>query len=159
MRKRYVTFSLAESRYCVPVDQVLQILRLEGLIAIPKPPPFVEGVINLRGDIIPVVSLRARMDITGGDHSSRGAPDPRKRRVVIIRLDGKPYGLDVDEVREIVDIDDEGVTTDATTMFGVRADFLQGIARRDEGVYLVLDLPRVLGTSRELPGGLAGQAP
>ena len=60
---------------------------------------------------------------------------------------------------EIVDIDDEGITTEATTMFGVRAEFLLGIARRDEGVYLVLDLPRVLGTSRELHGGLAGQAP
>jgi purine-binding chemotaxis protein CheW len=159
MRKRYVTFSLGESRYCVPVDQVLQILRLEDLIAIPKPPPFVEGVINLRGDIIPVVSLRARMEITGGAPTARGIPDQRKRRVVIIRVDSKPYGLDVDEVREIVDIDDEGITTDATTMFGVRADFLLGIARRDEGVYLVLDLPRVLGTARELPGGLAGQAP
>jgi len=159
MRKRYVTFSLQESRYCVPVDQVLQILRLEDLIAIPKPPPYVEGVINLRGDIIPVVSLRARMEITSGDHSPRAVLDQRKRRVVIIRVDGKPYGLDVDEVREIVDIDEEGITAEATTMFGVRADFLLGIARRDEGVYLVLDLPRVLGTSRELPGGLVGQAP
>ena len=63
MRKRYVSFSLAGGRYCIPVDQVLQILRLEDLIEIPKPPPYVEGVINLRGDIIPVVSLRARLEI------------------------------------------------------------------------------------------------
>jgi purine-binding chemotaxis protein CheW len=159
MRKRYVTFSLAGGRYCIPVDQVLQILRLEDLIGIPKPPPYVEGVINLRGDIIPVVSLRARMDVVDGDHDPRGGTEQRKRRVVIVRVEGKPYGLDVDEVREIVEIDEEGITTDATTMFGVRADFLLGIARRDEGVYLVLDLPRVLGTSRELPGGLAGQSP
>lgn len=158
MRKRYVTFSLAGGRYCVPVDQVLQILRLEDLIEIPKPPPYVEGVINLRGDIIPVVSLRARMEVTGAEHGARSPAEQRKRRVVIIRVEGKPYGLDVDEVREIVEIDEEGITTDATTMFGVRADFLLGIARRDEGVYLVLDLPRVLGTSRELPGGLAGQS-
>jgi purine-binding chemotaxis protein CheW len=158
MRKRYVTFSLAGGRYCIPVEQVLQILRLEDLIEIPKPPPFIEGVINLRGDIIPVVSLRTRLEVTGGERGGRGIPEQRKRRVVIIRVDGKPYGLDVDEVREIVEIDEEGITTDATTMFGVRADFLLGIARRDEGVYLVLDLPRVLGTSRELPGSLAGQS-
>lgn len=157
MRKRHVTFSLAGGRYCIPVDQVLQILRLEDLIEIPKPPPFVEGVINLRGDIIPVVSLRARMDVTGGERGAGSAPEARKRRVVIISLDGKPYGLDVDEVREIVEIDEEEITTDATTMFGVRADFLRGIARREEGIYLVLDLPRVLGISRELPGSLAGQ--
>ena len=159
MRKRYVTFSLVGGRYCIPVDQVLQILRPEDLIEIPKPPPYVEGVINLRGDIIPVVSLRTRMDVTDGGHDPGGRPDQRKQRVVIVRVEGKQYGLDVDEVREIVEIDEEGITTDATMMFGVRADFLLGIARRDDGVYLVLDLPRVLGTSRELPGGLAGQSP
>ena len=55
-----------------------------------------------------------------------------------------------------MEIDEGGITTDATTMFGVRADFLLGIAQREEGVYMVLDLPRVLGTSRDLPGALAG---
>jgi purine-binding chemotaxis protein CheW len=158
MRKRYVTFSLAGGRYCIPVDQVVQIIRLEDLIEIPKPPPFVEGVINLRGDIIPVVSLRARMEVTDGERAARGAAEQRKRRVVVIRLEGRLYGLDVDEVREIVEIDEQGITTDATTLYGVRADFLMGIARREDGVYMLLDLPRVLGTSRELPGGaLAGQ--
>ena len=156
MRKRYVSFSLAGGRYCIPVDQVLQILRLEDLIEIPKPPPYVEGVINLRGDIIPVVSLRARLEIAGTDGAAAAAQDQRKRRVVITRVGGKPYGLDVDEVREIVEIEEGGITTDATTMFGVRADFLLGIAQREEGVYMVLDLPRVLGTSRDLPGTLAG---
>jgi purine-binding chemotaxis protein CheW len=158
MRKRYVSFSLAGGRYCIPVEQVLQILRLEDLIEIPKPPPYVEGVINLRGDIIPVVSLRARLEVSGGELAGAAASgDPRKRRVVITRVSGKPYGLDVDEVREIVEIEEGGISTDATTMFGVRADFLLGIARREEGVYMVLDLARVLGTSRELPGALAGQ--
>jgi purine-binding chemotaxis protein CheW len=156
MRKRYVSFSLAGGRYCIPVDQVLQIMRLEDLIAIPKPPPFVEGVINLRGDIIPVVSLRARLEIAVENTAGKGEQDQRKRRLVITRVGGKPYGLDVDEVREIVEIEDGGISTDAATVFGVRADFLLGIARREEGVYMVLDLPRVLGTNRDLPGALAG---
>jgi len=156
MRKRYVSFSLAGGRYCIPVDQVLQILRLEDLIAIPKPPPFVEGVINLRGDIIPVVSLRARLEIAGDETAGKDAPDQRKRRLVIARVGGKSYGLDVDEVREIVEIEESGISTDAATMFGVRADFLLGMARREEGVYMVLDLPRVLGTSREIPGAPVG---
>ncbi|MGA2640689.1 MAG: chemotaxis protein CheW [Spirochaetia bacterium] len=158
MRKRYVSFSLAGGRYCIPVDQVLQILRLEDIIEIPKPPPYVEGVLNLRGDIIPVVSLRARLEIAGGEAASRTAPDKRRRRVVITRVGGKPYGLDVDEVREIVEIEEGGISTEATTMFGVRADFLIGIAQREEGVYMVLDLPRVLGTSRELPSAPVGQS-
>lgn len=150
MRKRYVSFGLGGSLYCVPVEQVLQILRLEGLIEIPKPPPFVIGVLNLRGDIIPVVSLRARLELPPEKPVKPGA-DVRKRRVVITRVNGKPYGLDVDEVREIVEIEDGGIATDATSVLGGRADFLVGIARRGEGVYLVLDLARVLGSGRDLP--------
>ena len=169
MRKRFVFFRLAGGRYCIPVEQVLQILRLEGLIEIPKPPPYVEGVLNLRGDIIPVVNLRARLELpghadsataptSGGGAPSRLFADPRKRRVVIVRVGTKPYGLDVDEVREIIEIEDGAVTSDGTTMFGVRADFLLGIARQEDGVYMVLDLPRVVGASRDLPGAVAGTA-
>jgi len=150
MRKRYVSFALGEGRYCVPVEQVLQIMRLEGLIEIPKPPPFVLGVLNLRGDIIPVVSLRARLELPK-DKTPRTGSESRKRRVVITRVSGRPYGLDVDEVREIVEIDDGGISTDSTSVMGGRADFLLGIARREEGLYLVLDLPRILGTARDLP--------
>jgi purine-binding chemotaxis protein CheW len=157
MRKRFVSFSLAGGRYCIPVEQVLQIQRLEGLIEIPKPPPFVEGVLNLRGDIIPVVNLRTRLELAGTDTPGRGTPDQRKRRVIITRVGGKSYGLDADEVREIVDIDDAAITVDATTMLGVRAEFIAGIARREDGIYLVLDLARVVGTARDLPGVPAGQ--
>jgi chemotaxis signal transduction protein len=69
----------------------------------------------------------------------------------------RSYGLDVDEVREIVDIDEGGISSDATTLLGVRADFLLGIAQREESVYMVLDLPRVLGIARDLPGAVTGQ--
>lgn len=156
MAKRFVSFTLAEGQYCIPVDQVLQIVRRENLIEIPKPPPYVEGVINLRGDIVPVVSLRARMSIAAAERGARREPDPRKRRVVITRLGSRSYGLDVDEVREMVDIDETTITRDATTMYGARAEFILGIARRDETLYIVLDLPRVLGTARDVPEGIRG---
>ena len=86
MGKRYVSFSLADVRYCIPVDEVMQILRLENLIAIPKPPPYVEGVINLKGDIIPVVSLRTRLEISTADGRTKAQADPRKRRVLIVSV-------------------------------------------------------------------------
>jgi len=155
MNKRYVSFSLAGGRYCIPVDQVLQILRLENLMEIPKAPPYVEGVVNLRGDIIPVVGLRQRLEIQRED---RREPDPRKRRIIIVRVGTRSYGLDVDEVREIVEIDDSSVATDATTVLGVRAEFVTGIARRDDSMYILLDLPRVFSAGRDLSAQLPGQS-
>jgi purine-binding chemotaxis protein CheW len=158
MGERYVSFSLANGHFCVPVNQVLQILRRENLIEIPKPPPYVEGVINLRGNIIPVVNLRARLEVGRGEKGEHREPDPRKRRVIITRVGSRSYGLDVDEVREIVDIDESGITQDATSLFGARADFIRGIARRDESLYLMLDLPRVFAVGRDMPGTPAGQS-
>jgi purine-binding chemotaxis protein CheW len=152
MRRRYVSFAIGEGRFCLPVEQVLQIIRREGVIEIPKPPPFVEGVINLRGDIIPVVNLRARLGVVASEKTDRREPDPRKRRVVIARLEARSYGLDVDEVRDIVEIEDEAITSDAMNLFGTRAEFVSGIAQLDAGVFLLLDLPRVLGS------GVAGKS-
>jgi purine-binding chemotaxis protein CheW len=154
MGTRFVSFSLGAGRYCIPVSHVAQIVRLPNLIEIPKPPPFIEGVINLRGDIIPVVNLRQRLSIAASGEAA--AADPRKRRIIIARIGARSYGLDVDEVREIVDIDESGIASDATTMFGARAEFILGIARREEAVYIVLDLPRVFSTDRDLPGALPG---
>jgi purine-binding chemotaxis protein CheW len=156
MGKRFVSFSLAAGRYCIPVDQVIQILRMENLIPIPKPPPFVEGVINLRGDIIPVVNLRQRLEVPAPSGAAKDG-DSRKRRVIIARLGSRSYGLDVDEVTEIVDIDEAGISSDATTVFGGRAEFVKGIARREDSLYMVLDLPRIFSLTRELPGALPGQ--
>jgi purine-binding chemotaxis protein CheW len=158
MGKRYVSFSLAEARYCIPVDEVMQILRLENLIAIPKPPPYVEGVINLKGDIVPVVSLFTRLEISAAEGApAKIQPDPRKRRVLIIRLGSRSYGLDVDEVNEIIDIDEAAIEHDATTLLGVRAELISGIARRGDALYMVLDLPKVLGVGRDVPGAKQGQ--
>jgi purine-binding chemotaxis protein CheW len=158
MSKRYVSFSLASGRYCVPVDQVLQILRLENLMEIPKAPPYVEGVVNLRGDIIPVVNLRQRLAIAREERGEHREPDARRRRVIIIRVGSRSYGLDVDEVREIVEIDDTSISTDAATMFGVRAEFIMGIARREDALYILLDLPRVFSAGRDVPAQLPGQS-
>ena len=157
MGKRYVSFSLASGSYCIPVDQVLQILRLENLLEIPKPPPYVEGVINLRGDIIPVVNLRQRLEIAPQEPTAPKGADTRKRRIIIARVGTRSYGLDVDDVREIVDIEDTGITSDATMLFGARADFILGIARREEHLYMMLDLSRVFSAGREVPGTPAGQ--
>jgi purine-binding chemotaxis protein CheW len=158
MRKRYVSFSLAAGSYCIPVDQVMQILRRENLIEVPKAPPFVEGVLNLRGDIIPVIDLRARLGIRSIDGPGSPPADARKRRVIITRAGERSYGLDVDEVREIVEIDEGGITTDAAIMLGVRPDFILGIARREENVFMVLDLARVFASGRDVSGTVPGQA-
>lgn len=158
MRKRYVSFTLGAGHYCIPVDQVVQILRPENILEVPKAPPYVDGVINLRGDVVPVVNLRARLGIRLEARIERPAAagmDTRaglRARIVVIRVGNRSYGLAVDEVREIVEIDEGGVQHEAMEAFGMHAEFIQGVAHRDESMYLILDLPHVLSAGRDIPG-------
>lgn len=160
MRKRYVSFTLGSGHYCIPVDQVVQIIRPENILEVPKAPPFVDGVINLRGDVVPVVNLRARLGIRLEARIERPAAagtEPRagaglRARIVVTRVGSRSYGLAVDEVREIVDIDEDGVQHNATEAFGMHAEFIQGVAHREQSMYLILDLPHILSTSRDVPG-------
>ena len=141
MRRRYVSFSLGAARYCIPVEEVLQILRHENLMEIPKAPPFIEGVINLRGDVVPVVSLRERFGIGK-------TAELRKQRIIVAQVEGRLYGLAVDDVREIVEIDDAAVRDDRPQAIGAGSAFVRGMAQLGADLCMILDLPGVLR-----PGG------
>jgi purine-binding chemotaxis protein CheW len=144
--ERYVSFLLGTDRYCVPVNKVLQIVRPEGLMAVPQSLSFVAGVINLRGDVVPVVNLKERLGLDGA------VPDPllaSRARVVIVRMGNRLCGLQVDEVREIVAID-ESAAGGESQADGVRAQFVRAVTQRDGGTFLILDLQHVLGVSRDI---------
>jgi purine-binding chemotaxis protein CheW len=152
MGKRYVSFMLAANRFCIPVDQVLQILRPENLLDVPRTPPFVEGVINLRGEIIPVISLRKRLGIAASQRDERVEADSRKRRVVVIRYGQRSYGLAVDEVREIVEIEDAGIETETMAELGERAQFICAVAHLQDSRFLILDVPKTIDAARSAAG-------
>ncbi len=136
MSKRHVSFVLGGESYCVPVDQVLQILRSESILRIPKAPPFVVGVVNLRGDVIPVVDLHTRLGL-------RAEEALRRRRVVVVQVGRRGYGMLVDEVKEIVDLEEGAVTDEAAALSGTRVEFVSAVAHRGESTYLILDLPKI----------------
>lgn len=152
MSGRYVSFVVEGDRYCVPVDQVLQIVRPEGILEVPKPLPYVRGVINLRGDVIPVVSLRARLGVGGGKAETSGGGSPRAR-IIVIRVGNRSCGLTVDEVREIVEISDSntaGLAEQHPT--GAGAQFVRGTVKREDVLFHLLDLQRVLSAGKDLQG-------
>lgn len=137
MGTRYVSFILGGGKYCIPVGQVAQILRHENVLDIPKAPRFVAGVVNLRGDIVPVVDLRERFGVPK-------TQEKKKERIVVTSQGGRLYGLLVDEVRELVDIQDAEITPDAGSAFGQRPEFIRAAARRGDTLVFFLDLERVL---------------
>jgi len=144
--ERYVSFLLGTDRYCVPVDKVLQIVRPEGLMTVPQSPSFVAGVINLRGDVVPVVNLKDRL---GLDEAVPDQPLASRARVVVVRTGNRLFGLQVDEVREIVAVD-ESAAEGESLADGVPAHFVRAVTQRDGGTLLILDLQRVPGVGRDI---------
>jgi len=159
MGNRYVSFSVGSGRYCVPVDQVVQIVRPENILDVPKAPSYVDGAINVRGDVIPVVNLRARLGLRPEARVERAAgaagadrKAAARARIVVTRVGNRSCGLAVDEVSEIVDIDEEGIQGGASEALGKHPELLRGIAHRDSTPYFVLDLPRVVSAGRDVSG-------
>ena len=147
MTRRFVAFSVAATRCCIPVEQVMQILRPENLLEVPKTPSFVEGVINLHGDILPVIDLRKRLGLPAPGLSEN---DARRKRIVAVRFGQRFYGLDVDEIREIVELDDSAIRPEGAELLGDRGQFVSAVANPEEGAILVLDLARILDAGRAL---------
>lgn len=107
MGTRYVCFTIGKGRYGVPVDDVVQIIRYEEAAEVPTAAPFVEGALNLQGDVIPVINVRKRFGLSELENT-------RKTRVLVVGREGKNYGLLVDGVREILDLSEEKIVNEST---------------------------------------------
>ncbi len=170
---KYLTFFLADEEYGVAIMKVQEIIGLQPITRVPRTPPFMRGVINLRGKVIPIVDLRERFGMPSSDETTtadeRGSAAAAALRCIIVvevalraedegaRAHHVSMGIVVDRVSEVAPIA-EGDIEDAPSFGpGVRTDYLLGIAKpagadaqrgraTDEGgrVRLLLDLDRVL---------------
>ncbi|NQD36149.1 chemotaxis protein CheW [Permianibacter sp. IMCC34836] len=138
---QYLTFTLGGEAFAIPIEHVREIIEFNGLTTIPMMPPFLRGVINLRGAVVPVVDLQARF--------GRGETEINKRTcVIIVELthdDETPsIGIMVDAVNEVLSV--ERNRLEAKPAFGtkIRADFIDGILNLDGRFIITLDIQQVL---------------
>ncbi len=148
---KYLTFRLGGESYGIAVSQVREILQAPAVTPMPQTPDHVRGVINLRGKIVPVISLRRRFGLSGNDDGGR--PCILVTQVTLPSGETIPMGMNVDAVEEVVGIRDEEV--EAAPRFGgaIQPDYLLGIAKVGGRVKALLDLDRVVAF--EEPGAEA----
>lgn len=132
--RRLVVFALAGDEYGVPIALVQEIMRHTPPRPIPGSPSYVEGVINLRGRIIPVLDLRARFAI--------GGIRPDEAKVVIIAIGDLTVGVVVDEVREVLSL--EASRCEPAPVGTDDAMYVESVGRRDGRLVVVLDMVRLL---------------
>ncbi len=133
---RCLVIRVGEEYFGIEIGRVVEILNPGQIHAIPDIPPFLRGVMNVRGDIVPVVSLADRFGIRS---------IPEKQRVVIMRFMGEKAGLLVDNVDGIIEVDEERLRRPSKLFRGFRAEFIDGVVELDaERVLIIMDLERVL---------------
>jgi purine-binding chemotaxis protein CheW len=139
---KYLTFALAHEEYGLEILKVREIIGYIDVTALPQTPRYVKGVINLRGQVIPVVDLRAKFSM----HTTE-TTDETCIIVVEIAQSGRKFntGIVVDRVQEVLDID--GSQIEDAPQFGaaVDTDFILGMAKIGESVKILVDIDKVVG--------------
>jgi len=135
--QQLVSFDLATESYGVDIGAVREIIRLQEITNVPRTPEFVEGVINLRGKVIPVVDLRKRFGLPVGDQSA-------ENRIVVVDIGGQDIGVIVDAVNEVLRIFNDSVEPPSSVITTADSDYLMGIAKVDDKLLILLDLESVL---------------
>ncbi|MEE8473054.1 MAG: chemotaxis protein CheW [Dehalococcoidia bacterium] len=136
--KQLVVFDLNTEAYGVDIGAVREIIRLQDITKVPGTPDFVEGVINLRGKVTPVVDLRKKLNITVAEQNA-------ENRIVVMDIAGQDIGMVVDAVTEVLRISADAVVPPSTVITSTTDhDYLMGIAKLDEKLIILLDLDKVL---------------
>jgi len=123
--------------YALDIMCIKEIIRILPIVAVPKAPAYVDGVINLRKAVIPVVDLRSRFGL------EKAIDDSKKQRIVICVIDGRIVGLLADEVTEVVSCLSSEVRPTPYYLSGAEAEFFPGVCRKGDQLMMLLD-PRKL---------------
>ena len=136
----YILFTVAGTTYAARSQQVLHVEMLEHVTPVPNAPPFVEGVVFSRGQVVPVINLRARFGF------DRAGVDLRTR-LLVVQQDGRRLGLMADDAREFITIADSAVHPPNEAIGGMSGNYVEGIATLGERIILVLDIREVVETT------------
>ncbi|MBU0516804.1 MAG: chemotaxis protein CheW [Proteobacteria bacterium] len=147
--RQMVTFFLGDEEFGVDITHVREINRLMLITPVPRAPASVEGVINLRGQVVPVVDLRRQFGLPALEHD-------RRTRIVVVDLEGTAVGFLVDEVSEVLRLPESAVESPPAMVGSLESKYISGVGKIDDRLLIILDLPHLVTGAGE--GGWIVQA-
>lgn len=134
---QYLTFQLQSEFYAVPIETVREINRVGEITPVPKTPPFVKGVMNLRGKIIPVINLRIKFGMEAQAYT-------RDTCIIVIDTEIGQVGMIVDAVKEVVDLKANQIESSPQFNQNPANNFIQGLGKLEDRVIIMLDMAAAL---------------
>ncbi len=137
--RQLVSFRIAEEEYGIEISKVREIILLSEITSIPRTPEYVQGLINLRSTVIPIIDLRLRFGLPSVEPTE-------DTRIVVTQLNGKTTGVVVDAVSEVLRVSRDQIASPPTTVAGCARDYLTGLANLDDRLLILLDIEKLLGS-------------
>lgn len=141
--KKFVTLGLGNERYGIEVTKTREIIARYEIVPLPKTPEFIEGIISLRGDIIPVVDLRKRFELSSRERDS-------DTRIIVIEMREFSVGIQVDRVYEVLKLAEDAIEPPPPMVSGLKADYLEGVAEVQGKLTTILNLDEIFSTTERI---------
>ena len=132
-----VSFNLGKEEFAVDILKIQEINRMVEITKVPKSPEFVEGVINLRGKVIPIIDLRKRFKLPGSEST-------KQTRIVVVDIDDMVVGLVVDAVSEVLRLPANTVEPPPPIVAGIDSEYISGVGKLEDRLLILLELDKVL---------------
>lgn len=132
-----VSFMLDDVEYGIDILRVHEILRFPEMTRLPNTPPFIKGVINLRGNVIPVVDMRIRFGFPEADVTDL-------TRIIVVETGGKQVGILVDNVYQVVRLPVSSIDPPSDLITGIAEDFISGIGRLRDRLIVMLNMTQII---------------
>lgn len=133
---KYLTFFLDKESFGIDIRYVTEIVGIQKIRPLPESPDYIKGVINLRGDIIPVIDMRLRLKKESAAYTDRTC-------IIVVEITGMQVGLIVDRVEEVASISDSDIVPPPDFKSGYQSRYIQGIGKKGDEIRLILNCERL----------------
>lgn len=130
LNRQFVTFLMGDELYGIDIFNTQEIIRIPDITPIPNSLDYVEGIINLRGDIIPVINLEKRFRMVTGIKD--------KKEIIITRSQHTKLGIVVNKVFRVIQVEDKEVVAPPSILSGIEEEYIQGVTRIEDGKLVIL---------------------
>ncbi len=130
-----VIFKLTNQLYALPIQETQEIIRMTDITMVPNSKDYVEGIINLRGSVVPVINLHRRLNLEEETHDD-------STRIIVVEHNGQKVGMIVDNVQEVGNY--SGDEIEPPTVAGDGVEYLSGVVKKGEELWLLLNVGKVL---------------
>lgn len=137
-----VTFTISSEEFGLDILKVQEIIRTMEITRVPRAPEFVEGVINLRGKVIPIIDMRKRFGLEAKTHDSH-------TRIIVVEISATIVGFVVDSVSEVLRIQSNTVEPPPPIVSGVDSEYISGVGKLEDRLLILLDIDRLLSEAEQ----------